>query len=459
VSLSALRSDDGRSLPLDRERTRVLAIRRVPRVWAGRVEWLPWLVTDRHEDLVEREIALLAVIVQPAASAPAGTYRGDVRILAGGPTIRLPLHVEVLDVGSPAGDGSWTASAERVTADDVYHTLAAGLSSAQRRALTGRLQRFVVSAGLEGMVVPGPVSTRFDKINDSSMTAALRTAPIRELSAPTLIDLSYPLRRLGWQRVPAGSLRYRKLLRQMVASADRLARQSRLGPHYHYLGSPWRADQLQRTVSQAGHLARAGGQPVATLHTRLVDPSDRRRFQDVIQPMSALILLPRDSRTAELARLHRQVGGDRPLLLAASRPDRFQTGILPAQLRMAGCYVQGLFMAGSPYGGFDVGRTGVFVPQRDGSFGLTVLALDLWRGMDDRKLIEHARRLAEAAKAAGKPATEIELVLARGKEMVDSYRPRWDRHDLRYRTPAPSWMKAFREQLIRAVAAVNDRVP
>ncbi|MGB2822008.1 MAG: hypothetical protein WBF17_13575, partial [Phycisphaerae bacterium] len=228
-------SAGGRPLPAGKPGASAWLLERVPYLASGRASFLPWVLTRELAGLRENEVVHGVVTIPVPRSAQSGTYRGAIRLSHSAGHVQVPIEMEVVHIAE-RGTAAATFLPDRVMSTwRFYHTLSDMLSVPERDAVQLRVSQALLDGGLNSMFLTGPELSSSLTVSDAPLARELKIAPIRSIQGPVMLDFTGMADRLASSKIPAGSVRYLKIVRTAVAKGRSLALRYKLRDPFCYM--------------------------------------------------------------------------------------------------------------------------------------------------------------------------------------------------------------------------------
>jgi hypothetical protein len=449
--LGALRSAHGRTLPTDVARNAVTFFESVPRVRWGRVEFQPWLLSARAQRVPARGIAYAAILLDVRESAPAGEYKGTLRVNFAGGSAEVPVAVQAADPLVAGGGGAATVAAlDAARAEDLHRALAYLQAEPQRDLTTLRIRRGLMSDGLSALKLSAPSLSSELGMWTGYFDRELKHYPVRQARAPTLFDIGSARRRFDDLGVRPGTVTFRTALGKIVGAIKSAAAKLPSGACV-YVGYCDEVEELRLASRVAQETRALGGLPAALISSDTISDAGADAAK-LLSPFAMVVFVPDGKDLPSHLSAFRKARPEARAYICSWRADRYLTGFYARAVAADGAYVGGVTMTyGGPYTGFHLTGQALVVPQRGGGFASTLGLLRVRQGGEDYLLMKRCEQLlakARAAKIDAKPLADIlgEIrATARGHDGVH-----YDTNRLRTTAVAPGKLAAWRDSLIKA---------
>ena len=460
VTLSGLRTDNGRELSVGRKRTRTWFCRRIPRVLDAAAQFQPWIPARKSGRLAERELVCILVTISPPAAAAGGTYKGTLKLDLAGGRAQVPLEVRVVDMGPQATDRP-TVGAVRTDgrAPWFYLSLCDGLPEAARDALGGRVQRQLLSDVLNALRLPAAGLTTRLAVSDTTLRGDLKAYPARLATGPTVFNLEGAFWRLDKRGVKPGTRRYQTAVTAAVKKTDMLARRAGLRWFCFYVGSGYTAKELADLSKRASSVRSAGGSATAWAYVKAIRKTPEKDRRRVLVPFASLIFVPNGPDLAKSIALFKSLGRDKGAYVYLTRPGRYGAGLFAAASGADGVFCAGVAPGRPLYNGFGFNGRGVLALQPDKSLAPTLAMFALRQGVRDFLLVKRCEALLARAEKAKVAAFGLDNDLAELRVRVArDVGPGFDRRLTRSANMAPSEIQAWRVRLILEAGKTAQRL-
>ena len=464
ATLGNLRTDKGQALDVSLGKAEVALLETVPRVFDGRVEFHPWIMTRRISSVKPRELAFIIISVQTRSDAAAGAYKSSLQLDLGGTPVAVPLAIEVTDIGRPAG---LDVAIGAVTGADVLgaqRAFAALQQPSQRAGPTLQVRQKLMTDGLDAMLLPGPSLNIDLSITAESLTSEMRAYPASRASGPTLLNvesLGSALAPTSWS---PGSEFYKAGVGRIVDKATSVVGHKLAGGAYFYHGDVSAFSALAKQSDVALAVRAAGGKTAAMISSASLARGDPADAAKMLSAFSAVILRPGSKDLHKHIAAFKKRDKDRKAYVLVTRPERFFAGFYARALGADGCFLEGVFMdSGGPYSGFHFPGKALIVPQPGASFALTLAMARLRQGKDDYLLMARAEGLLARAKAVKQPREALKNAIGDLENVLDNIRSKAEEYDdsydvraLRTKAVEAATLESWRNSLIKACGDATE---
>ena len=454
ASLTGFRTKEGRPLAVAPGGAEVFFLEKVPRVFEGAVELQPWILTRRTDSLKAKETAFLLIAVEPHDGAPAGVYHADLHLTFTGGPARVPVTMEVTNMGRPPRGKQLApamAAMTRADAEDIFRAYAMTMPAPQRGSISMRIRRDLMNDALDGLIITGPTITSELVPNPNAFLQDLRFYPGAQARGPTLLDITH----IAWglahhQKARPGTKPYRAAVTNIVNNTTAAVERTIQGDYYFYLGDLSRGSTTERMASE---VRAVGGKTIARVPSGALGS---QQGQSGYRAFSALIISPGSRTLPSQIAAFKKLGKERKAFLQLAYPDRYAMGFFAAGVGADGCFLEDVFMKnGGPYSGFWIAGRALIVPQLSARTAETLGMVHVRQGRDDFLLMARAEDLFAQAKAAKVQASKLEGILSEIKLTVMTHAGlHYDSRLLRTTDVELQKLESWRTSLMKACADV-----
>jgi len=466
----SLRSESNTTLPLNRSNVRIDYMHTVPEVREGMTIRRPWLLNARPEPVAIKEIGQAWLTVSIPKLAREGVYRGSWKLGSGAARVSLPVELEIINCGrtpDPDVEEFAVVSYALPWALVPYRAAMSALPKSKQLKLQSAVFKQITAAGANGYEFPG-VGVTSGGSGGSYVTAptimqsTMGEFPLKQLSGPMFINMNEVMRRLGW----GASEKNLSVLRKAIAASNDLSLKYSIEKRYFYLGlvktleDTESVEGLATLLTGAGRIASDDCRTAVHTWSSALLKLTGADFNAKLAPISALILTPNTSSTADQFERFRKLNGIRKTFVYCPYPDRFIMGFYSTSLRADGCVISSVFMYGQTYNGFARPGYGLAALQLGGKLAKTASAIRLKQAQDDRTLVHQARALVSAAVEASVSPAEISDLLAEIDARARAVKTLvYDSTLFATTAVSQAEMDSWRASLLNAMGIVSGRIP
>ncbi len=455
--VSSLRKEGGRTITAQAAHMKVRFAQRVARRRRAEVEFQPWILLDRHGPVTEKSVVHLAVSMRLGRDVDPGIYSGTIRLSGSSGSVRVPLEVEVVDVGEEAKSSPIVGTTGNSTINVVYRALYQKMSPAQRNAVTVKIRRLLLDNGLTNLLIQAPRFRRGMGVNDSVLQEDLRRYPRDRTPGTLILDMYWPFWNLAENNIPPESPAYRAAMRRLVARAKLLTEQDEASGNMFYVGWCTTGAGLSNVSRKAATVATAGGETLTAVYLSVLENISPRKFDRLLAPFHNFIVTPAGKGYREMFLRLKKTGRGRKVFVYVGQPDRYLSGFFARAVGADGCFVGGIARRSGPYDGENFNGSGLFAIIPSGDFAATVASLRLQQGVEDYILLARAQAMLKKAVDAKKPdaAEKLAAVIKDiSSQAVSGASLHFDNGTLRTYSVTHGRMEAWRQSLIREMGAL-----
>lgn len=435
----------------------VHALTTMPVVQNARVHYQPFLPARSHRQAQARGVYwFLLRLSAPERNRP-GTYKSTLRVTAGAASAKLPVEVEVIDIG-PGGRAAKPTFAFLRNGDcaDVYRSLKQALPPRRQTLVSKDIRSQLHAVGLNAYLIRGPRLGGGLDPNGDEMIEDLRSLTQPKQPGKMLVDMTAALQSLRSRpAVRPGTNRYTTALRKLVELADDLAAKRGLGDYALYCGSHQDLDEGTRL---AGAIRAAGGRPAISTYVSSLAGRTAAQRAELFGKLDALLCSPNAKGLLGIRDELKKVSPAKALLVRVSPPDVYGPGFYCWAVGADGACAPAIFSQRPLFNAFWFDGRSMLVPDAKGGFEPTLGLMMRRQAMADYALAGRCERLAEAARKRKLDAGALEKVLTTIRTTADARPPGFDLGRFRPAAVGPGTLRDWRTALTREAGKLAEQM-
>lgn len=454
AGVSPLHAADGKTLPA--RMLEVFFLERLPRIQDAQVGFWPWGLSHKATPTRDREVVVMAVVLQTNVAASDGDYTGAIRIAGGGGlNATIPLEVKVVSLGAEGRSHRYTLGGMgNSAANDMYGNLAQMLEPAQLEKLTAKLRAELLSGGLNSLVLSAAGLKKELTADPASCQVSLRSVPKGAITGQPVLELGGAAWRLQDRNINPGTQLYSKAIAEAVRSTRVVASQAGLSEPILLAGWANNRDNFDTVVMRCPAVTAAGGRAGLMVSEELFCQQSEDSVRKMAGSAAAIFLYMGGGMPAANIDVLKKMTPARDLYLCLTQPDTYTMGFYAWAMGASGSFCDNMIWREvGPYSGVGFFGQPLLIPDSNlaAPSTPTVGLLRARQGQSDFLLAQRAAALVQDARTASVDASEVQKILDGIREKARAQKDwPYDRSTLGFRGMTAVELETLRNQLIEA---------
>ncbi len=458
ISIDTLR-DSGKPV-IPQSGWELYALNTMPVVKNACVHYQPFLPVRNFRNVSAGGVYWFILHAKVAGRTRTGVYKGTVRITLDRAETRVPVELEVVNIGMGRPERERTF-AVMSTGDclEAYYSLAHILPVQHRNRATKDILTRLYDAGINATMVSGPIMSRTLKLQPTPMINNLQKYPRPDRPGRMLVNLSNVHRMLRFHRVQPGTARYVNKTRDTVRMCNDIAGKNKLTDYSLYCGHGRDDKTLSEVAKRASAVRRAkGGDPAISTPASCLSAMETGKRAQLFSALKTLICTPNHKDLGGIGETFKKIGRGKIFAIRMRYPDVYTGGFYCWGIGADGAYIGRIFDYRPLFNAFLFRPQSLLLPARKGNFEPTLGLLKFRQSVADYDLACRCEALVRKAKKKSKDASPLEKVLTEIRITTDAKPPRYDARLMRATAVSPEQLETWRTSLIREAGKVYEEM-